>query len=784
MTALRRSLTVMPLLAVLLLHLHALAARADVSGSFLPLGPDGGTITALAVDPLDPAVIYAGARDGGGVFKSTDAGANWSAMRNGIPYGLGTGVLSLAVDPRQRTTVYAGTESFGVFKSTDGGASWSPANQGLINSPGSAQVVSLAVDPRSTSTVFAGTGAGVFKSTDGGETWKRKFAVVGDTTGFSFALDTSRPQTIVYAAVGLLGVYRSNDGGETWKPANHGLPGGANALFLALSPQQPGTLYVGGAGVFKSTNGGTSWKRASNGLAGQTVNALLAHPLAPGVLWAATNAGVFRSDDGAATWKPTGLAGPVVLSLATDSHATAFFAGTDFFAGTNVFDGSAGGVYSSGDGGATWQGHRHGISALSVIALAVEPTSPPVLWATTDFPGVFRSGDGGSTWTPADAAAGGKVGSVAVDLGHPGTVYALVFVIPSQQWVLKSLDSGATWSRRASPPSPVTALTVDPHTGALFATGAAGVYRSVDDRAAWQTASGEIATTEVSVLVSPEERGVVYAFGHTISISGIDSPPQARIFKSVDDGATWTRSDAGLASVFVTQLVVVPGSPSTLYALCGLGNGQLFRSRDAGASWEAVPSILDTSGPLDLAAGAGGTLFGSTAKAGVLTSSDGGATWQPLNGAPPKLSASLLRFDPVRPNRLYLGTDTIGLVAFDIAAPSVCPSGATSATALCLQGRRFQVEVAWSDFNGNTGAGQTLPGNDETGSFWFFDPNNTELVVKVLDGRLLNNHFWVFYASLTNVAYTLTVTDTATGAVRIYKNPLGHFGSAGDTEAF
>jgi hypothetical protein len=57
-------------------------------------------------------------------------------------------------------------------------------------------------------------------------------------------------------------------------------------------------------------------------------------------------------------------------------------------------------------------------------------------------------------------------------------------------------------------------------------------------------------------------------------------------------------------------------------------------------------------------------------------------------------------------------------------------------------------------------------------------------VVKFLDGRPVNNKFWLFYGALSNVESTLTVTDTQTGKVRTYKNPSGRFASVADTEAF
>jgi hypothetical protein len=105
------------------------------------------------------------------------------------------------------------------------------------------------------------------------------------------------------------------------------------------------------------------------------------------------------------------------------------------------------------------------------------------------------------------------------------------------------------------------------------------------------------------------------------------------------------------------------------------------------------------------------------------------------------------------------------------------------ATHLCLNGNRFRVGVTWQDFEGNTGSGRTTPLTGDTGAFWFFDPENVELVLKVLDGRALNGHFWVYYGALSNVEYTITVTDTLTGRSTSYRNPANRFASAGDTTA-
>ena len=103
---------------------------------------------------------------------------------------------------------------------------------------------------------------------------------------------------------------------------------------------------------------------------------------------------------------------------------------------------------------------------------------------------------------------------------------------------------------------------------------------------------------------------------------------------------------------------------------------------------------------------------------------------------------------------------------------------------LGLRDGRFEATVEWEDFRGNAGTGTARAITSDTGYFWFFSPDNVELVVKVLDGRPVNGRWWVFYGALSNVAYRLTVTDTETGETAVYDNPSGTFASVGDTAAF
>ena len=95
------------------------------------------------------------------------------------------------------------------------------------------------------------------------------------------------------------------------------------------------------------------------------------------------------------------------------------------------------------------------------------------------------------------------------------------------------------------------------------------------------------------------------------------------------------------------------------------------------------------------------------------------------------------------------------------------------------------MEVDWHDqHNDRDGIGTAIPATDLSGYFWFFNPANLELVVKILDGTTVNGHFWVFYGALSDVEYTLRVTDTMTGAVRTYTNPPGSICGRADTAAF
>jgi hypothetical protein len=96
----------------------------------------------------------------------------------------------------------------------------------------------------------------------------------------------------------------------------------------------------------------------------------------------------------------------------------------------------------------------------------------------------------------------------------------------------------------------------------------------------------------------------------------------------------------------------------------------------------------------------------------------------------------------------------------------------TSPTAMCLNGGRFRVEASFRTSQGQSGQAHAVQLVEDSGYLWFFNPNNIEVVVKVLNACTVNNRYWIFAGGLTDVEVQLIVTDTQTGVQKRYTNPL------------
>jgi photosystem II stability/assembly factor-like uncharacterized protein len=330
-----------------LLWLSGPAAIRAQENVWTGLGPEGAHVTKLVLHPTTPGTIYAGTSNRG-ILKSTDRGAIWSEVNNGLS---STYILSLTLDPISPDTLYAGTNDTGLFKSTDGGASWFSIRGDL---PPSYAIYSIAVDAESPSTLYAGTVGDcflditcrgrVFKSVNGGQHWK--IAGQGfspDSGSVSLTIDPINPEIIYVASYGADStLFKSTDAGKNWEVLP--TPSIPVIITLAIDPANPSTLYVGTAGlsitpsisrvfkgIYKSTDGGTTWAETTAGLTNFNINAIAIDPKEPTTLYAASDAGVFRSGNGGANWSDLndGLANHFVSDLLiTHNDHPALYAGT------------------------------------------------------------------------------------------------------------------------------------------------------------------------------------------------------------------------------------------------------------------------------------------------------------------------------------------------------------------------------------------------------------------------------------------------------------------------
>jgi photosystem II stability/assembly factor-like uncharacterized protein len=428
----------------------------DGGTTWQPVGLSGTNVDALAVDPTDAKMLYAGTAEG--LLKSSDGGNTWRAG------GLKGSVSAVTIDPEKPTTLYAAT-SAGIVKSMNGAGSWKALAAGR---EASGYVSALAVDPRSSTTLYAGTGAGVFKSTDSGGSWELA------NTGMAGARVDELAAPVggsVYALVDSQGLFERARGG--WRPASAGLPT-LDLSALAVDPQRPERVFVVGGGkkIYTTTNGGESWRRLQAPPISKTadISALLVDPQDANNLYAGMTewgdyayggdlgypTAVFKSTDGGATWRALetyGIVLPEISMLAIDPLDS------------QTLYAAARGVFKSSDGGATWESLVEDSSASS---LALDPSKPTTMYAGTDG-GVLKSTNGGATWR--DLAAGFGAGPLAINPQAPERVYA-----GGDDGLFISNNGGETWRRYQGDLGKrgIEALAVDPTGHTLYVGGIRG----------------------------------------------------------------------------------------------------------------------------------------------------------------------------------------------------------------------------------------------------------------------------------------------------------------------
>ena len=643
-------------------------------------GVNSGRVTALAVDPRNSQVAYAGAA-GGGIWKTLDAGVHWMPLTD-AQVSLSTG--SIALDPEQPDTVYVGTgeanysiDSYfgsGILKSTDGGMTWTNYQGPFVGS----FIGQLAVSPTNSNVVLAAALGGIYRSIDGGVTWLPVLsAAVASSVVFS-------PGSGEVAWAGVAnpafsdpnaGLYKSSDGGQTWIAVTVAPLPAANLMgriAIAIAPSNPQVLYVGISGImpsdsttlglFDSVDGGATWNANTkvNYQGDWYRNTLAVSPLNPQVLLGG-GIDLSRSLDGNATWSDAGG-----VAIHVDQHALAFSAD-----GSLLYIGNDGGVFTTPTYAAALPGWNSTNNTLALTqfypGVAAHPTDVTVTVAGTQDNGTLvYSG------TPAWGYAGcGDGGGAAIDPVNPLNVY----ITCEKDGLYKSsggpIQADFQLAMGAIPQSEVPfvgIVNLDPtNPNTVYFGGNTGIWRSTDGAVSW---------LEVSASVTP-------APAATTAI-GVGSTDGKVVFFSDEDGyvnctaditaarVVWTECDSDLEFTPIQQFVLDPRQPTSAYAVAPeYGSGHVFHTANGGINWTDLTGDLPDVPVSALVLDPATSYLYIATDVGVFMSANDGAHWQPLGTGLPNSVVTGLAFYPT--SRL-LRAATHGRSMWDIVLPVPQPS--------------------------------------------------------------------------------------------------------------
>ena len=438
------------------------------------------------------------------------------------------------------------------------------------------------------------------------------------------------------------------------------------------------------------------------------------------------------------------------------------------------------------------------------------------------------AGDG--VWTLAPASSPSDM----LVVGPGGALYA-----DCLGNICKSLNHGLSWQTLDGPSlcnglsfCSTSLLAVNP-SGAIYVAfyeGGGGLVSSTlsvsrDDGTSWTTLLSQLFGNSLSLSADPSSAGTLVLLGGLLLSNGI--PYNGFLGRSVDSGADWTwTDDSAFGGSSVTAFAFDPRTIGRFYAAaaevalcCGvLGPPTLDVSNDGGSKW--IQSAANTSGPFvtmvvdpfhasTIIGGGpsgvfrssdGGQTFSSQSGAavlqvvadpvrsgrfyaaappnGVLTSSDGGATWTHLNAGLTDLGVSaspLMRQTDICTRRRIRESSSTGYPTQGRSSSTPrTRSRSRSRRPTRIRARRLPVWRPRSTTSGATSAFPAITNN----------PNNPEVFVKLLDGTAINGEYWFFYGGLTNLEYTLTVTDSTTGKQKTYTKPAGSECGGSDTAAF
>lgn len=584
-----------------LAHLFVSPATPSDSGErWLPVGPLGGDVRSLALDPTDPRRVYLGTATGV-LYRSDTAGRTWRRLTPGFPRA-GQSLDAMAVSPRGTLLVAfwdVSGRGGGVAKSDDHGESFR-----ITLDAESVRALSLA--PSSPNLVFAGSLGGVFASADSGESWRRITPLDHPELRNveSVAVDPRDPRRLYIGTRHL--PWKTMNGGLTWVEVHRGMIEDSDVFTITLDRRDPDRVHATAcSGIYGSRNAARRWSRV-RGLpyGSRRTRAFAQDAQSPDIFYAGTTEGLWVSMDDTATWTATTPLDLVVNDVVSLRDGTVL-AGTD-----------GAGVLRSADHGRTWSPSNDGFSERFVSKIAFDPVSLRYFAGILGdrlHGGVFSATEAIGPWT---SLGGGLKGREVLTLAVSGTQ-----TLAGTDRGLYVLETGeAAWRPQALAVAgtPVTPRVADLASarGTSLAATPLGVFRSVGCCEPWGhhlAADGEA----TAVAISSDGQLALAATRAGLRISR-------------DTGLTWAAVE-GKAFGRVNALAIVPGRPAVMIAATHRG---VRVSADEGRTWSMGARGLPDSDYTSLAATEdGGAIFVSDFSwGGIFRSEDRGASWTRLTG--------------------------------------------------------------------------------------------------------------------------------------------------------
>jgi len=613
----------------------------DMSGSYI--SRDGGytweliphrqhqssTICRPGFHPTDPNVIYAANGWWGGLSVSRDAGHTWSPVAGGPASIVG----EIEIPSHNPNLILVGTPS-GASLSRDGGASWQAC------SGPSGEALGLFIEPTAAGAMVVATTEGIWRSEDGGDTWASKVSGLPSTAIRYFAAGGSGAEMVLYCAIPSWvesgefagGVYRSRDRGETWESA---MGEGINKDTQAYDEWADGTIAQ--YQQVLATNAQPNTVYTTNTSTG---------------FWPPHHATVYRSDDAGDNWWDTFFPDPrgdpynvtpnwLTATIHQNYPQAPFGAAICDSDPSRLITVDSGCAYVTHDGGQNWfSAFTHlpagqtagpdsswdcnGLVVTTTWHYYVDPFQPNRHYICYTDIGFARSLDAGQTWGWWEYAERppwvNTCYELAFDPDTPGKLwgaFSTIHDIPNDNIIYErhnsygpggvavSTDFGETWQAVATglPNAPVTSIVVDPNSPAgnrtlYVGVFEHGVYKSTDDGLTWTPKNiGLGAADNMRVYrVILHSDGTLFALITAKRQGGSFLVGGAGLYRSGDGAETWESLTAGLSLIWPKDFEVSPDSSDVIFfgATHGWswpdpsGQSGVYRTTDGGESWERV----------------------------------------------------------------------------------------------------------------------------------------------------------------------------------------------------